>query len=209
MHPDVAVNLAQWLSPKFAVAVSRWVREWFSGGYKERMPYHIRRYMANRTGIPHTHFSMLNEMMFGLVGPLESDGYTLPEEMVPDISMGRMFCAWLREKKGINTDDLPTYNHKYEDGRIVQAKLYPNSVLTDFRRHLNEEWLPHKAAKYFESRDPKAIPFLQKLLPQVQFKHMIGDEIPEPEKPKLQGNPFAAIRKALDAESGNERNPAP
>jgi hypothetical protein len=33
VHPDVAVNLAQWCSPKFAVAVSRFVREWMQGKY--------------------------------------------------------------------------------------------------------------------------------------------------------------------------------
>jgi hypothetical protein len=27
VHPDVAVNLAQWLSARFAVLVSKWVRE--------------------------------------------------------------------------------------------------------------------------------------------------------------------------------------
>lgn len=28
VHPDVSINLGQWCSPKFAVAVSQWVREW-------------------------------------------------------------------------------------------------------------------------------------------------------------------------------------
>ena len=32
IHPDVAVNLGQWCSPKFAVVVSRWVREWMTTG---------------------------------------------------------------------------------------------------------------------------------------------------------------------------------
>jgi hypothetical protein len=32
VHPDVAVNLAQWCSAKFAVQVSRWVREWMTTG---------------------------------------------------------------------------------------------------------------------------------------------------------------------------------
>jgi len=32
IHPQVAVNLAQWCSPEFAVIVSRWVVEWFSAG---------------------------------------------------------------------------------------------------------------------------------------------------------------------------------
>ena len=36
IHPDAAVNFGQWLSPKFALAVSRWVREWMSG--KDQTP---------------------------------------------------------------------------------------------------------------------------------------------------------------------------
>jgi hypothetical protein len=105
VHPDVAINLGQWCSPKFAVAVSQWVREWATGNAKpQNMPYHIQRYMANRSEIPSTHFSMLNEMIFALIAPLEIAGYTIPDDMVPDISAGRMFCKWLREEKGIDTD---------------------------------------------------------------------------------------------------------
>ena len=173
VHPDVAINLGQWCSPKFAVAVSRWVRDWMAGKFqKGSLPYHVERYMANRSEIPHTHFSMLNEMMFGFVGQLEKDGYTLPEILVPDISMGKIWCKWLREKKGIATDSLPTYKHRYQDGRVVDAKLYPNSVLADFRQHFHEEWLPKHAVKYFEVKDPKALPYLQKLLPAVKFKQL-------------------------------------
>jgi hypothetical protein len=174
VHPDIAINLGQWCSPKFAVAVSRWVHEWMTGRFKKgALPYHIERYMANRSGIPHTHFSMLNEMTFGLIGPLESEGYTLPERMLPDISMGKMFCKWLRDAKGIDTKALPTYDHKYADGRVVQAKLYPNSVLADFRRHFNEEWLPKHALEYFEERDSTAVTHLKKLLPTTEFKYLV------------------------------------
>ena len=116
---------------------------------KGKLPYHIERYMANRSEIPHTHFSMLNEMMFGFVGQMEKDGYTLPEKMVPYISMGMMFCKWLRSK-GVDTNKLPTYKHRYQDGRVVDAKLYPNSVLADFRQHFHEVWLPQRAIEYFE-----------------------------------------------------------
>jgi hypothetical protein len=174
IHPDAAIHLGQWCSPKFAVAVARWVRDWMAGKVgKGKMPYHIERYMANRAGIPHTHFSMLNEMTFGLIGPLESQGYTLPDRMVPDISMGKMFCKWLRDAKGMDTTALPTYSHQYADGRVVHAKLYPNSVLADFRRHFNEEWLPKRAIEYFEERDATAVPYLQKLLPTVKFKYLV------------------------------------
>jgi hypothetical protein len=37
-HPDVAVNLAQWCSAKFAVAVSRWVRDWMTTGKTPTIP---------------------------------------------------------------------------------------------------------------------------------------------------------------------------
>ncbi len=33
LHPDLAVQLAQWCSKPFAIQVSRWVREWFSLAY--------------------------------------------------------------------------------------------------------------------------------------------------------------------------------
>lgn len=166
VHPDVAINLGQWCSPKFAVAVSRWVREWLTGATRPAsLPYHVQRYIANRGQIPPTHFSMLNEMIFALIAPLEHAGYTLPEKMVPDISEGKMFCKRLRDEKGIATKSLPTYRHVYADGRAVQAKLYPNEVLADFRRHFHDVWLPKKAAPYFAERDKKALPHLTKLLP--------------------------------------------
>lgn len=38
VHPDLAVNLAQWCSPRFAVQVSRWVRELLTDGRVELAP---------------------------------------------------------------------------------------------------------------------------------------------------------------------------
>ncbi len=55
VHPDVAINLGQWCSPKFAVAVSKWVREWMTGRATANLPYHIQRYISNRSEIPSTH----------------------------------------------------------------------------------------------------------------------------------------------------------
>ena len=52
VHPQVAIHLAQWLSPKFAVLVTGWVYEWMSGGFKAPvLPYHLRRYMANMNNV--------------------------------------------------------------------------------------------------------------------------------------------------------------
>lgn len=166
VHPDVAIHLGQWCSPKFAVQVSKWVREWAGGGktISTELPPHIKRYLANRSQIPHTHFSVLNEVTFNLIAPLESSGYTLPEELVPDISQGIVFAKWLRDKKDVDTSKFPTYRHRYPDGRVVDAKLYPNEYLADFKHHFNTIWLPNYAPKYFKDRDPKALASITKIM---------------------------------------------
>lgn len=160
IHPQVAIHLAQWLSPTFSVLVSRWVLEWMAGKTSGKMPYHLERYMANRGEIPHTHFSVLNEITFALIAPLESEGYTLSEKLWPDISQGRMFSGWLK-KQGIDPSEFPTYTHVFSDGRpSVQARLYPNKLLADFRKHFHEVWLPQRSESYFAEKDPTALPYL-------------------------------------------------
>lgn len=98
VHPQVAINLGQWLSPRFAVQVSKWVYEWARGSVSSSMPLHVRRYIKNRQKIPPTHFSMLNEIYLNLYAPLEDAGCMLPDKVMPDISTGRMFSGFLRKK---------------------------------------------------------------------------------------------------------------
>jgi hypothetical protein len=168
VHPKVAIHLAQWLSADFAVQVSEWVYEWVSGGVvassKSSIPYHIRRHMLNYNQVPPGYFSILQEMTFILIAPLDHHGYQMPEKMVPDISMGRFLCKHLRERLGLDTNALPVYLHKYEDGRVVEAKLYPEELLPEFRKIIREEWMPKRAQGYFSERDPAALPFLDKVL---------------------------------------------
>jgi hypothetical protein len=168
VHPQVAVSLAQWLSAKFAVMVSQWVYDWMSGkgpaSVADTVPYHLRRYVANQPNVPVAHFSVLTEMTQLLIAPMEIMGYTLPERMLPDISHGKMFCKWLRDVHGIDTDALPTYLHVFEDGRRVWPKAYPDELLADFRKHFRDEWLPNRAIEYFRGRDSEALQFLPKLI---------------------------------------------
>jgi hypothetical protein len=130
----------------------------------DTVPYHLRRYVANQPNVPVAHFSVLTEMTQLLIAPMEIMGYTLPEHLLPDISQGRMYCKWLRDKYGIDTDALPTYALVYEDGRRVPAKAYPESLLPDFRKHFREEWLPNRAIEYFQRRDGEALQYLPKLI---------------------------------------------
>ena len=160
VYPDAAVHLAQWLSPQFAVWVSRWVREWMTGQLaRTGFPDHIRRYAINQAKIPSTHFSMLNQMTFRLLGPLELQGYIVPAELMPDISLGKMFSGWLRER-GEDPTSFPTYQHEFLPGDtrpVVPARLYPNRLMTDFNRQLDKWLRDGRARKYFGNRDPEAI----------------------------------------------------
>lgn len=99
-----------------------------------------------------------------LIGPMESMGYTLPERMMPDIALGRMFCAWLRMQRHLDTTKLSTYTHIFEDGRRVQAKAYPESLLADFRKHFRDVWMTKHAIPYFRPRDSEALSFLSRVL---------------------------------------------
>lgn len=168
VHPHVAIHLAQWLSPSFAVQVSQFVYEWMTRGApraEPELPFHLRRYVLNYPNVPVGHFSVLTEMTMTLIAPLEIDGYTLPERLWPDISEGRMFAGWLRDEHAIDAKDLPSYHHEFEDGRrAVPARAYPEHLLPAFRHHMRTVWLPHHSVAYFEPRDPAALPHLQKLI---------------------------------------------
>jgi len=165
IHPQVAINLAQWLSPKFAVQVSKWVLDWMSGNIPQKnLPYHLERYVANMHKIPQGYFSILNEMTQNLIAPLEKQGYTLPDNMLPDISQGKMFSNWIRNEKELEPKDFPSYKHEYSDGRIVDARLYPNKLLEDFRDHFYRVWIKERSKDYFEKRDLKAVPYLQSVI---------------------------------------------
>jgi hypothetical protein len=165
VHPQVAIHLAQWLSPQFAVQVSKWVFDWMSGkGQSSKLPYHLERHMLNLHKIPSGYFSVLQEMTNFLVGPLEANGYRLPEHLMPDISQARMLCKHLRDELGIDTNLLPKYTHTFPDGRKVEANLYSVDYLGQFRRLMAEVWMPVRGPAYFQQRDPDALPALDNIL---------------------------------------------
>lgn len=169
VHPKVAVHLAQWVSADFAVQVSEWVYDWFTGTAKApsahppALPHHLQRYIRNDAAIAPGHFSILQETGLSLFGPLYNLGFEIPKGWVPDISVGKMFCAWLREKFGVDTNSLPTYHHDYLDGRVVEANMYPDEYLAEFRRWFRNEWLPVYGVRYFKRKDPSSLVFIDRL----------------------------------------------
>lgn len=169
VHPKVGIHLAQWLSPEFAVQVSEWVVDWMSGvanpiAPKSVLPYHLNRYLVNDVRVPFGYFSILQESTLGLVGQLHHVGFDIPKGWVPDISIGRTFCKYLRDYHNIDTDQLPTYTHDYLDGRVVPGvKLYPDELLAIYRAWFRNHWLPDHGIKYFRTKDPNSLRFLDRL----------------------------------------------
>jgi len=129
-----------------------------------RMPYHIRRYVANYSQIPFGYFSILQQMTMQLIAPLDMQGYTMPDNLLPDVSEGRLFCKWLREEKEIDPNSFPDYMHQYEDGREYAARLYPLNLLSEFMEHFQNEWLKKRSEEYFKKRDASALPQITKLI---------------------------------------------
>jgi hypothetical protein len=98
---------------------------------------------------------------------LHNIGFVIPANWVPDISVGLLFCKWLRDKKGVDTKAFPTYLHEYGDSRGRQkAKLYPDEHLADCRLWFRTVWLPIHGAEYFKKKDPACMQYFDRL-PQI------------------------------------------
>ena len=64
--------------------------------------------------------------------------------------------------------------HKFEDGRMVEARAYPNELIGELRRFFVEDWMRNKSQKYFSERDPQALPYLQKFLTLPNYREVMG-----------------------------------
>ena len=92
-------------------------------------------------------------------------GYMLPDNLMPDISLWKMFSKWLRAN-GYDPDSFATYEHVFDDGKRkpVPARLYPNELMTAFNLELNRWIADGSALRYFVSRDKSSILPLKSIL---------------------------------------------
>ena len=113
-----------------------------------------------KTKIPTGWFCIFEELNNSLVGDLEDHGIILPGNAVPDISVGKCFCKHLRAT-GRNTDDpglIRKYRHFYPDGRIVDANIYVDKLLPEYRQWFNVTYRPDKFVTYLKGKDPSLLP---------------------------------------------------
>lgn len=134
------------------------------------LPNFIERYKDNYHKLPKDHFSVISEMYARLYMELEKVGYSIPDkgehgtQMMPDISVGRTFAAFLKRYNSEFFNTHKTYRHSFPDGREADANMYHIDALPIFIRFINEEWIPKHAHKYFKDKDPLALEYLPKLL---------------------------------------------
>ncbi|WP_420574363.1 Bro-N domain-containing protein [Kordia sp.] len=138
---------------------------------RSQAPNFYLRYKDNLHKIDRNYFSVISELFVTLNAELEKVGYEIPnrsetgKQIMPDISVGRMFSSYLKKTKSEFLDTHKYYAHSFPDDRPdVEARMYPIEALPTFRKFVFEKWIPENATKYFKDRDPVALDYLPKLL---------------------------------------------
>lgn len=141
-----------------------------TGGYGGRVPAFIKRFNANWDRVDNGYFSVINELVIRLWGRLEQAGHVMADktingtELRPDVSVGRGFSDWLKKNHPTVCNTFSYYIHSTPQCD-VDARQYPRTMLPLFLEYVDDVWIPEQAENYFNSRDPAALPYLQKLLP--------------------------------------------
>ena len=134
-------------------------------------PDFIIRYMENFDHVSKGYFSVINQLYINLYARLEHSGYQIPnkaidgKKMRPDVSVGKGFSNYLKQKYPDLCENYKYYSHTFSDiGCDFDARQYPNTMIHIFIEYMDDVWIPNYASDYFKTRDLKALDFLPKLL---------------------------------------------
>jgi prophage antirepressor-like protein len=138
---------------------------------RSQVPNFYLRYKDNLHKIDRNYFSVISELFVTLHAELENVGYEIPDrgekgkQIMPDISVGKMFSKYLKNTNSEFNGSHKLYDHSFPDGRPdVEARMYPIEALPTFRKFVFDKWILESAQKYFKERDPIALDYLPKLL---------------------------------------------
>lgn len=140
------------------------------GRYGKATPAFIKRFNENWNRVTPGYFSVISELAIRLHGRLEMEGHTMADkspkgtENRPDGSVGKLFMSYLREEHPVAAASVSKYRHKTPETEC-DANQFPIKYLPLFIEFVDREWIPTHSMRYFRTRDPAALPFLQKLLP--------------------------------------------
>lgn len=165
VHPQVAINLAQWCSPVFAVQVSQFVTEWMQGNNPaQKLIKHWQYYLARTSmlhnAVPSGYFSIFHEAAPMIVAIIQS-GVIVDDKTVPDISIGQHWSRYWKGNLEARHEPAVSYSHYYPDifpqaaSNPQEAKAYPNSAIADFRQWMENVYLPSKFPKYIAGKQSR------------------------------------------------------
>jgi prophage antirepressor-like protein len=159
-----AKNFRKWVTGEVLPSIRK------VGHYGRGMPAFIRRANDNWDRVERGYFSVINELAVIVWGRLERVGHIMAHkapdgrELRPDVSVGQRFAKWLDDHHPSQSCNYKTYRHRTAEVE-VNARQYPYSMLHLFREYVEAVWWPNHFEDYVRHRDPKALMYLQKLLP--------------------------------------------
>ncbi|MBN7756110.1 hypothetical protein JYP46_04685, partial [Nitratireductor aquimarinus] len=91
------------------------------------------------------------------------------KQIRPDTSVGMLFSKWLRAEHPSVSDNYSMYVHVTEEWE-GEVRQYPNSMLPLFIEFVDTVWIPEHSERYFNTRDPAALPYLPRLIANTNHK---------------------------------------
>lgn len=122
--------------------------------------------------VPDGYWSVFRETM-DLVAQFEAVGCVIPDNAVPDISVGKCWANHLRSE-GIEPNAIAIkYPHTYpwEDPRGTRpANAYPDGLLPDFRKWFKGTYRTENLTGYVKTRHRALLPYVSKILEGRNYK---------------------------------------
>ncbi len=166
VHPQVAVDLARWISAPFAVWMDGWFLEEFEkraagtegsspreGNLESWRHFHDRVDMTHST-VPLGYFCVFQES-FPMIVPMIRAGVDVSDRVIPDISVGMAWSKhWKDNDLALKHGEPVAYNHNYPDyypqaaSNPQRSHAYPDAALGEFRRWLHAAYTKNKLQKY-------------------------------------------------------------
>jgi hypothetical protein len=150
-----------------AIGVRTWIQQQLNWNpVLNKAPFWYQRLVLflAQNKVPVGYFSIFEETI-KLVGDLETVGYVIPDNAIPDISIGKCWATHLRSEDIEPNEVAVAYSHQYPDKRNrVNANAYPEEMLPKFRKWFRETYKPVKLPAYPGSKDKTSLPALSKML---------------------------------------------
>tara|TARA_R110002020_G_scaffold474099_3_gene704537 strand:+ start:7980 stop:8789 length:810 start_codon:yes stop_codon:yes gene_type:complete len=159
-----AKRFKKWITSEVLPAIRK------TGSYEGKTPAFIKRFNENWDRVDTGYFSVISELTTRLWGRLEMVGHTMADrarngaQLRPDVSVGGLFAKWLNTYHTDVCEDYKFYPHKTDEWE-GDARQYPIALLPLFIEFVDNVWIPEHSERYFNTRDPAALPHLPKLLP--------------------------------------------